>query len=794
MSKNSIKLLYIFLGVIVISSFSFLYLNSHNSNNSFFRVDDTEAYPDINDIMYVPFVVGVPSGPITIDPVDSFDHNSWNVIDQVCEGLFRYNMTDPDMPRINLLAESYWWENKTTLRLKLREGIMFHDNTPFNANAAKWNLERINYLCNATGTLPDTMDPAFPNSLWKFQNGTAIMKQIEYVSEYNITIHLNSPFSPFLNLLCFSGATMISPSSHSQTDYIDLSSGVLVGTGPFVYDNYITDIEVNFHAFDSYWRGEANITAMKFSIIGDSYARNFAMLYGNIDYLYNPTQEFYLDFITDSDIVFAEAPKSGLTYYYLGMNNNKINVTWRKAISYAVNYSYIIQNLRDNHAERAYSPISSGFGETYYNCSDIAPYYNLTIARQTLIDDPKIDTTGLTANDNPDDTAWENANLGIFNYSSYNYGFWSDLYLPLVDWCDDIGITILDNRIDYNSFNDLINNYKHKLSLFSSGWGLDYFDAFNMIDPLFSNSSNQNLALVNDPWLQMKLTEVIKTTDDDTRNYIYHDIQINFSSILYPHAFLFHPRQYFVYNINLENYPHNALGRLYFYPCEWPSEYIITPPTISLNMPVNNEGFNDIAPNFDLSISLDYISIWYTLDNGMTNTTCGSSGQINSTLWGALDDNVYTLSFYANNSKGLIGTAAVSIYKDTTDPIIVINDPNPDQRFIGTIPNFDITVTELHLNNMWYTMDNGITNIPITTSSGTIDRDEWRALPTGNVTITFFAYDDVGNIGFSSVTVVKQPQGIPGPYAFLILMITTIGISGLIWRLKHKIIRKDLEN
>ena len=767
------------------TSSSLIHFYSWISPSIFNLNDDSESNLETSDLVYVPFNVGVPSAPVSIDPVDAYDGHSWRVISQVCEGLFKYNLSDPNLSRLNWLAESYWWEDETTLHLKLREGILFHDNTPFNANAAKWNLDRINYLVDAS-------TPALTHELWKFRNGTGIMKQIDVVSEYNITIHLNSPFAPFLDVLCLVGGSMISPTAHSATDFIDLTTGDLVGTGPFVYDGYNVGSEVNFHAFDNYWRGEANITVMKYTIIGDSIARNNALLAGTIDYLVGPDEALYGMFQADPDIVFAEAPHSGFTYYYVGMNNNHINVSWRKAISYAIDYSYIIQNMQNDHAVRAYSPIASSFGNAYYNCSDIAPYYNLTIARQALIDDPGINTTGLTANDNPDDADWHDADLITFNYTHWGWGLWQDMAPVLSNLLDDIGITVPNFPLGYYEFLDVVNNRKHELSLVCSGWGPDYLDAFNMLNPLFCNSSESNWVPVNDPWLQMKLDEVVETIDDNARNAIYHEIQINVSSVLYPYASLFHPRVYFVYNVKLTNFPHNSFNRIDFYPCKWAATYIAIPPNVTIDIPTSIDEFSGIPPTFSLTIdALDYDTIWYTLDNGVTNKTCGTSGQIDSTLWTSLADGTHTLTFYANNSLGLIGTATVSIYKDATDPVIVINDPDPGQEFTTTIPTYDITVTETNLESVWYSMDDGVTNIPITTYSGTVDEATWLALPEGQVTITFYAVDTVGNIGSASVIVNKSvpaiPPGISGPYPVLILLILFTGIIGLVWRHKQKL-------
>ena len=80
--------------------------------------------------------VGLNYGIDTLDPVDCWDRNSEDVINQVVETLFSNDLRDPKLPRINLLAESYYWKNNTVLHIKLREGILFHDRTAFNASSS----------------------------------------------------------------------------------------------------------------------------------------------------------------------------------------------------------------------------------------------------------------------------------------------------------------------------------------------------------------------------------------------------------------------------------------------------------------------------------------------------------------------------------------------------------------------------------------------------------------------------------------------------------------------------------
>jgi len=89
-------------------------------------------------------------------------------------------------------------------------------------------------------------------------------------------------------------------------------------------------------------------------------------------------------------------------------------------------------------------------------------------------------------------------------------------------------------------------------------------------------------------------------------------------------------------------------------------------------------------------------------------------------------------------------------------------------------------------------MDDGLTNITITSFLGVINEDAWNALSYGPITITFYANDTVGNLGSSSVIIYKQapaiPPGIPGPSSILILAIFFTGIIFLTWRQRKKLI------
>ncbi|MBD3198067.1 MAG: hypothetical protein GF317_23655, partial [Candidatus Lokiarchaeota archaeon] len=333
--------------------------------------------PEINALRF-----GTASGPHDLDPVNSWDSASNDVIEQVAEGLFSYDYSDLSLPRINKLAESYYWENTTALEIKLREGVLFHDGTDFDADAAKWNFDRLNYLANVTGTRTDTVPEAQIKSLWILPNGDPIIDEVVSDGAYNITIHLNDVFSPLLDLLCYANAYMLSPASTPATDYLDLTTGDLVGTGPYMYDSYTPNVEVRFSRFETYWQYTASFEKLIFVIIEDPTARTNAFAAGDIDYIAGCLPSRYDEFDADPDFTVKyfteETSQASLVYQYLGINNNKFNVTWRKAMAYAFNYTYMLDEMLEGTlATRAFSPISPGFGPDVYNDSVNFPTYDL---------------------------------------------------------------------------------------------------------------------------------------------------------------------------------------------------------------------------------------------------------------------------------------------------------------------------------------------------------------------------------------------------------------------------------
>ncbi len=544
-----------------------------------------EIYSSSKPMEQVLFKVGIPYGPANLDLHDAWDANSFHVIEQVCEGLFAYNLSDPDHSIIpNLALSGSWNPTGTEYTCVLRQGVTFHDGATFNADAVIFTWNRLNWALNETGTNTDHVSVF--ESLYTFPDGRPIVSNIIKNNDYNVTFVLNDPYVPFEALLCFSGSFMLSPSSTPPTSYIDTLTGDLVGTGPFVYDNYTLDTEVNFHAFDSYWKGKANITNMKFVQIVNPDARNTALLTGDVHFISATVPTYYTAFKASPDIIFLNTSTTSNQIHYLGMNNELINTTWREAISYAIDYDSIINTLKEGSVVRAKSPLPDGM--IYANSTFDAAELNVSYAR-TLVQSMGFGSGWDVTSGGPHEALWQAATFLSVNFS-YNTGntFRQSLSVLLQDNLGKIGIVVVDEEMlyeeYYNRTMDLGGKHRNMLQLYWWGWAMDYNDPSNFINSLFSNTSLYNSAqyngytaaeqagrnpLVLNDNVQLLMEEALSEVDPIAREALYDRIQELLIEEDYPWAWGYNPYVFDAYNKDLTGYQQNALNKWNFYPCKW---------------------------------------------------------------------------------------------------------------------------------------------------------------------------------------------------------------------------------
>jgi peptide/nickel transport system substrate-binding protein len=532
--------------------------------------------PDVESFV----IFGTQEGPEHLEPQYAWDSASIDVLDQIAEGLYRFDTKLPSLPVTPQLAADLpvVTEGGTLLTIALRTGITFHDGSEFNATVVKWVFDRLNHFLNYSGNsyLPAPFNvPVSPTegitnvaSLYLLPDGRPVINNTVVNSRYSVTLNLNAAKASFISMLCFSGSYMISMESTPALRYIDLNE-TCIGTGPFIQGFYIPDVQLSMTANTAYWQGAPEIDRAIFLIILDANTRNQALLSGDINLLTDPLPSLLSTFEAEPSI-HLERGGGTLITQYMGMNVNRLNQSMRKAISYAINYSYIIDVILEDQGVRLESPIPQGIPMSNYSAGQEA-YYDLTIARQTLIDNNFGGVCGAKSATN--DADWTTPFV-TYNYST-NLG--NQIRLDIGQYIQNaltfIGVNVVLEDMSWGELLDrgeeVAPYTRDMLELYYIGWGPDYIDPENFITPLFSNQSTSDFSDVNDPYLENLMALGETTVDQVARQAIYNEIQRYIVEELYPWVFVYTGKNNDAYATYLKGFVTNSMGQTYFYDCYW---------------------------------------------------------------------------------------------------------------------------------------------------------------------------------------------------------------------------------
>jgi ABC-type transport system substrate-binding protein len=441
------------------------------------------------------------------------------------------------------------------------QGVTFQDGTKFNATAVQWNLYRLMHFLNWSDNswlpapwnrpLPATTAVTQQSILYLTTLNEPLIEEVEIIDEYTVKIILREVKASWISIMCWQGTFMMSPTYMLTLDdpttatiieaidsyleyipYHPITNPVphlLVGTGPFEFVSFAADVEVKFAPFADYKWGPTNLTSLTFVQIEDEVTRNNALLSGDIDILDSPESAYLDQFAADPEIEIVNAG-STQSILWTSFNYNSIPFAARKAISYSLNYSYVLDVIYDRLAVDLLSPIPQGI--LYSNYSYDAPFFDRAIARQTIIDADlygAVTTHGLSMSSTDQD--WIDVATGPTPLRTLNYTWNSestdrgDIGNRLAFDMEYIGFELEIYSVAWGILIAMSRDEPWRLEMFTMGWAPDYFDPENFINPEWSNVSSMNGGEYYEPDVQALMDAGLIETDPVAREAIYQEIQ-----------------------------------------------------------------------------------------------------------------------------------------------------------------------------------------------------------------------------------------------------------------------------
>lgn len=170
-----------------------------------------------------------------------------------------------DASLIPFLAESWDIIDDTTYEFKLCKDATFHSGKPITAYDVKWNLDRL--LTPETG------------AAWAYP--IAMIDEIEVIDDYTLRITTQYPYAPFLANLSDWNGWFMEPEAVER--WGELAGEHLVGSGPFVFKEWLRGEYIKLEAYDDFFLGRPKLDEVVFRFIPDNAARIVALEAGDID-------------------------------------------------------------------------------------------------------------------------------------------------------------------------------------------------------------------------------------------------------------------------------------------------------------------------------------------------------------------------------------------------------------------------------------------------------------------------------------------------------------------------------
>ena len=306
-------------------------------------------------------IVGQIAEPKSLDPAAVTAVNDFRILVNVYEGLTRYK---PGTLEVEPLLATGWTvsDDGTEYTFDLREGVTFHDGTQFNAEAVKFNFDRMldeNHPYHNTGP--------FPLSFF-----FGAVQETTVVDDMTVKFKLNAPYAPFLSNLAYPTGLIVSPAAVMQhgADFGRNPSG----TGPFKFAEWRSNEAVVVEKNGGYWGTPAGTEAVVFRPITDANTRVAEMLAGGIDMMVEVPPTSLSQFQGNG---FSVVEQAGPHVWFLILNAKEgpmADKRVRQAANYAINKAAIVNDVLEGTADIAAGPTPPAFAWAYNETLEPYPY------------------------------------------------------------------------------------------------------------------------------------------------------------------------------------------------------------------------------------------------------------------------------------------------------------------------------------------------------------------------------------------------------------------------------------
>lgn len=330
------------------------------------------------DELVIAYNVSLPSWDPTVGP---------SAVNPTIQGLYQsvfdlFIAQNPDLSFApGLITDWGWNDDRSQIFMTVREGVTWHDGSPFSAEDVVWSLERAGN--------PDTGNPI--QFIWgKIGNFSIDGNRITAdVKEYEPTI--------FKWMSFLTGYVM--PKAYYEKVGADGFEAAPIGTGPYMVEKFERNAFMRLKANPNYWGGKPEFETVTIKFVTDAASRVAEIESGNSHVTLEIPYEEFDRLKVKSGLTGTSAPISDIGMIFLNDIEAMTDPNVRKAAVHAIDKQLIIDRLMSGYGvaiDTLQTPDYAAFDASITVAYDPAKSVELLAASGFSVDNPvrfKIQTT-----------------------------------------------------------------------------------------------------------------------------------------------------------------------------------------------------------------------------------------------------------------------------------------------------------------------------------------------------------------------------------------------------------------
>ncbi|TVR22710.1 MAG: hypothetical protein EA396_05580 [Anaerolineaceae bacterium] len=336
-------------------------------------------------------------------------------------------------------AES--WENidDLTWRFYLREGNTFQNGEPLDAEAVKWNIDRVR-----------TREDFMVQPQWLFIDDVIV------VDEWTLDITTFVPFPYFEYDVSFNGCQLLPPQYIEEVGEEEFARNP-IGSGPYRLVEFSESDRYVFEAWDDYHGGRPEVDRIIYQVIPEVSSQVAALLAGQVDLIPSvplPDQSRLeaadgINLVTETSnrmhhiYLRVQTETGAMSSTFPGYEPATMDQNVRLAISHALDRTLLaeVHGAASPRLGRVCSYYPEGFGEWLADPEIIEEWYNPDLAREYLA------AAGFADGDGP---------VVHFDSPSFQFGSESEVAQVAAAMLEEVGFQVRLNILDSSAYTEQI--------------------------------------------------------------------------------------------------------------------------------------------------------------------------------------------------------------------------------------------------------------------------------------------------------------------------------------------------